>query len=175
MRRTLRHFGDECLRKPSRKLDPKSEAAFIIQLLADMDRILDTENGLGLAAPQAGENVDLFILNDRELSLEGHRVFVNPIIAPSGEEDKDEEGCLSLPGIYELVRRPHSVQLSALDEHGAEFHLDLDGYTARAVQHEFDHLRGVLFVDRLSPVKRRMLKKRLMEIREEYGRGSRIL
>lgn len=175
MKRTLKHYGDDCLREKSRRLDPGRERELIDSLLEDMQRILDLENGLGLAAPQAGENVSLFILNDRDLPLDGHRVFVNPLIVTDGAEVKDEEGCLSLPGIWEFVKRPERVQVSALDENGEEFHLELTGYAARAVQHEFDHLQGILFVDRLSPMKKRMLKKRLAEIKAEYGRASRIL
>jgi len=115
MRRSLKHYGDECLRRTSRKLDPAGESDFIDTLLEDMERILEIENGLGLAAPQVGENVSLFILNGRDLPLNGHRVFINPLIHTEGNMIKDEEGCLSLPGIYELVRRPERVLISALD------------------------------------------------------------
>ncbi len=151
------------------------ESEYIEQLLEDMDRIIEIENGLGLAAPQVGENVSIFILNSRDLPLNGHRVFINPLIRTEGDMVKDEEGCLSLPGIYELVRRPGRVLVSALDVDGRSFNLEIDGYAARAVQHEYDHLQGVLFVDRLSPVRKRLIRKRLIEIKREYGPGNRIL
>ena len=176
MRRSLKHYGSECLRRITRKLDPAGESEFIAELLVDMNRILGMENGLGLAAPQAGETVSLFIMNDRDLPLEGHRIFINPIIRTEGDIVRDEEGCLSLPGIFEMVRRPGRVLLSALDENGDSFNLELEGYTARAIQHEFDHLQGVLFIDRLSHVRKRLIRKRLAEIKREYGQGgNRIL
>lgn len=175
MRRSLKHYGAECLRRISRKLDPAGESEYIAELLDDMNRILEMENGLGLAAPQAGETVSLFIMNNRDLPLEGHRIFINPIIRAEGDVVRDEEGCLSLPGIFEMVRRPGRILLSALDEHGDSFNLELEGYAARAAQHEFDHLQGVLFIDRLSPVRKRLIRKRLIEIKREYGRGNRIL
>ena len=173
--RSLEYFGSEILRKQSRELDCSTEQDFIEILISDMRRILYTENGLGLAAPQSGENVRLFILNPEELDLSGHSVFINPTIETSGTLLKDEEGCLSIPGIFELVKRPSHVSLTALDQDGRSFSLELDDYSARAAQHEFDHLEGILFIDRLSPIKKRLIRKRLSEIKDEYRSGKRIL
>ncbi len=173
--RSLEYYGSEILRKQSRELDCSTEQDFIETLINDMIRILYTENGLGLAAPQSGENVRLFILNPEELDLSGHSVFINPQIEVSGTFLKDEEGCLSIPGIFELVKRPSHVNLTALDQAGRSFSLELDDYAARAAQHEYDHLEGILFIDRLSPIRKRLIRKRLSEIKEEYGSGKRIL
>jgi len=168
VRRELHILGSPVLRKKSVELDPEREADLISGLLADMWRILGSREGLGLAAPQAGENVQLFILDcENVLSMKGHRIFINPEIETLGPDQKAEEGCLSIPGLYEQIRRPCCVRVSALDQEGHPFSLELDGLVARAVQHEFDHLQGVLFIDRLSPVRRRILRNRLAGIREE--------
>ena len=173
--RILQYYGSEILRNSSRIIDISSELESLHSLLSDMLEILRLENGLGLAAPQAGENVRLFILNSEELSLSGHSVFINPEVTTSGPLHKDEEGCLSIPGIFEFVRRPFSTSVTAFDLSGERFTLNLDDYPARAVQHENDHLNGVLFVDRLSPLRKRLVKKQLVEIKREYGPDSRIL
>lgn len=173
--RKLQYYGSKVLRNTSRAVDISSELEFLHSLLSDMLEILRYEKGLGLAAPQAGENVRLFILNSDELNLSGHSIFINPEVAASGPLDKDEEGCLSIPGIFEYVRRPLNVSVSACDLAGERFTLDLDDYSARAVQHENDHLDGILFVDRLSPLRKRLVKKQLSGIKREYGPNSRIL
>ena len=173
--RKLEYYGSEILREQSRELDCSTEQDFIETLINDMERILYSENGLGLAAPQSGENVRLFILNPEELDLSGHSVFINPRIQTSGDLIKDEEGCLSIPGIFELVKRPSHSSITALDQTGRSFSLELDDYNARAAQHEFDHLEGILFVDRLTPIRKRLIRKRLSEIKEEYRSGKRIL
>ncbi len=171
----LQYYGSKILRNRSREIDISSEQEFLHSLLSDMFEILRFERGLGLAAPQAGENVRVFILNSEELSLKGHSVFINPEVTTSGPLDKDEEGCLSIPGIYEYVGRPYNAIITAYDISGERFTLDLDDYAARAVQHENDHLDGILFVDRLSPIRKRLVKKQLSEIKREYGPDSRIL
>jgi len=173
--RKLQYYGSKILRNKSRKIDIPSEKEFLQSLLADMLELLRMERGLGLAAPQAGENVKVFILNPDELDLDGHSVFINPEVSVSGSFQKDEEGCLSIPGIFEYVRRPFNTSVTAFDPSGEQFTLNLVDYAARAVQHENDHLEGILFVDKLSPVKKRLIRKKLIEIRKEYGQNSRIL
>ncbi|MBD3277875.1 MAG: peptide deformylase [Candidatus Aegiribacteria sp.] len=175
MGRKLQYYGSRILRNNSIELDVSSQRDFLEALISDMTQILRMENGLGLAAPQAGENVRLFILNPGELDLDGHSVFINPEVETSGSLEKDEEGCLSIPGIFEFVRRPMRSVVTALDPEGNEFRLELEGYAARAAQHENDHLNGVLFVDRLSPIRKRLVKKKLAQIKREYGSESRIL
>ncbi|MEN8208088.1 MAG: peptide deformylase [Candidatus Fermentibacteria bacterium] len=173
--RKLQYFGSEVLRNSSRRIDISTELEFLHSLLSDMVEILRYEKGLGLAAPQAGENVRLFILNSDTLNLGGHSIFINPEVTTSGPLDKDEEGCLSIPGIFEYVRRPAKVSVTAYDLKGEPFTLDLDDYAARAVQHENDHLDGILFVDRLSPLRKRLVKKHLSEIKREYASDTGIL
>ncbi|NOQ21650.1 MAG: peptide deformylase [Candidatus Aegiribacteria sp.] len=173
--RKLQYYGSKILRNRSRGIDISSEQEFLHSLLADMLDILRLERGLGLAAPQIGENVRVFILNSEELSLKDHSIFINPEVTTSGPLNKDEEGCLSIPGIFEYLRRPLSAVVTAYDFSGKRFTLELDDYTARAVQHENDHLDGILFVDRLSPIRKRLVKKQLSEIKREYGPDNRIL
>ena len=173
--RKLQYYGSKILRNSSRKIDIPSELPSLHSLLSDMLEILRFERGLGFAAPQAGENVRLFILNSEELDLSGHSIFINPAVTTSGPLHKDEEGCLSIPGIFEYVRRPFNAVVTAYDFSGEQFTLDLEDYSARAVQHENDHLDGILFVDRLSPLRKRLAKKQLAEIKREYGPDSRIL
>ncbi|MBN2586313.1 MAG: peptide deformylase [Candidatus Fermentibacteraceae bacterium] len=169
MGRKLQYYGSEILRNVSGEVDISAGMDFLRDLVSDMKQILLMERGLGLAAPQAGENVRVFILNPAELDLNGHSVFINPEVRAHGPMQKDEEGCLSIPGIFELVRRPSMVSVRAADLEGAEFTLELSDYAARAVQHEKDHLDGVLFVDKLSPIRKKLVRKQLADIRREYG------
>lgn len=171
----LHYYGSKILRNRSGEVEIASQGEYLRKLVSDMNQILLMEKGLGLAAPQAGENVRVFILNPDELSLKGHRVFVNPRVEASGPMQKDEEGCLSIPGVFEMVRRPADVSVTALDLEGREFALELSDYAARAVQHENDHLDGILFVDRLSPIRKKLVKNKLAEIKREYGSDCRIL
>ncbi len=173
--RNLQYYGSKVLRNKSRKIDIVQESDLLESLLSDMREILRIERGLGLAAPQAGENVRLFILNPDELNLAGHSVFINPEVTTSGYMHKDEEGCLSIPGIFEFVRRPFNTTVTAYDSSGRQFTLEVDDYSARAVQHENDHLDGILFIDRLSPMRKRLIRKKLLEIKREYGQDNRIL
>ena len=173
--RKLQYYGSKILRNRSRDISISSEQELLQSLLMDMLEILRYQRGLGLSAPQAGENVRVFILNAEDLNLKGHSVFINPEVTTSGPLDKDEEGCLSIPGIFEYIRRPLNAAVTAYDLSGEKFSLDLDDYAARAVQHENDHLEGILFVDRLSPIRKRLVKKQLAEIKREYGSDSRIL
>jgi peptide deformylase len=168
----VRIIGEEVLREEGRPLGFPEDAVFIRELLHDMFRVLADHEGLGLAAPQVGEPVRLFIaLPDYLRDLQGHTVFINPVIEPYGEMEKREEGCLSIPGIYETLERPSRAKVRALDENGEEFTLDVNGLSARLVQHETDHLNGILFTDRLSPMKKKLLRRKLRSLREQelYG------
>lgn len=163
--RSIRIYGSPVLKGGSRDLDPVSDAMLLADLLPDMEQVLAVEEGLGLAAPQVGESVRVFILETSILpSLCGHRIFINPRLSISGPPARREEGCLSVPGIWETVTRPSLVTVDAMDPAGDGFRLELDGLAARAVQHEYDHLDGILFVDRLSSLKRRFLKARLAKL-----------
>ena len=148
------------------------------KLIADMWETMYNANGVGLAAPQIGESKRLFVIDatpfaqDEELSKEEvevingfKQVFINPVmIAETGEEWDFTEGCLSIPNIREDVSRKKEITIQFLDEQLVEQKLTLNGLAARVVQHEYDHIEGILFTDKLSPLKKRLLKGKLNNI-----------
>lgn len=137
-------LGEEILRK---KAEPVAEVTDEIRKLADdMLETMIEANGVGLAGPQVGKNLRIFVaMADDDVK----RVFINPhIIKTSEEVEEYEEGCLSIPQVYESITRPSRVTVQALNEKGRPFTLDADGLLARIIQHEYDHLDGILYIDR---------------------------
>lgn len=143
-------IGDDVLRNKSETIDSFGSE---LQLLVDaMAETMQEEEGVGLAAPQVGVAKRLFITNARDDQL---RVFINPeIIETSQEQVVFEEGCLSVPGVYAEVIRPQRITIQAFDVKGKAFTLQADGLLSRVIQHEYDHIRGILFVDRLDEQQR---------------------
>jgi len=136
------------------------------QLAADMFETMYKAPGIGLAAPQVGIAERLVVLDVAEGEERRPMVLVNPeILWKSGERGTAEEGCLSLPGQFADVTRPLAVKVRFLDEQGEARELEAEGLLARCVQHEIDHLDGVLFVDHLSALKRNMIMRRLIKTR----------
>ena len=137
-------LGEEVLRQ---KAEPVTEVTDEIrQLCEDMFDTMYADNGVGLAGPQVGKSLRLFVL---EADDNVRRVFINPqIIKTSEEVGEYDEGCLSVPGVYETITRPLQVTVQAINEKGKPFVLEADGLLARIIQHENDHLDGVLFIDR---------------------------
>ena len=127
--------------------------------------------GIGLAAPQVGVGLRLFVMDLQENNLRKPLVLINPeILAQSTETSSREEGCLSIPGQYAEVTRPARVKVRYLDLEGARREVEGDGLLAACLQHEIDHLDGVLFVDHLSMLKRNMLMRKLAkEQRQKKG------
>ena len=171
-------YGDPVLRKETEEIE---EGADISKLLANMFETMYKAKGVGLAAPQIGEALRLFIVDaspfaDDEAETEEERkefeqlkdfkkVFINPIIEEeSGEKWAFEEGCLSIPGIREDVERQENVLISYFDENWNFIEEEYNGLAARVIQHEYDHIEGVLFTDYLKPLKKRMLKRKLNDI-----------
>lgn len=158
-------YGDPVLRekaKPVEKIDRN-----IKNLVADMIATLKHANGLGLAAPQVGESVRIFIIDISALELtESVRVFINPEILETSGEVLMEEGCLSFPGIFQKVTRPERALVRATDLDGKQFTLNTSGMLARAILHEFDHLEGKLFIDYITPLSRALLKGKLRKLAE---------
>jgi peptide deformylase len=145
-------IGDPLLAKTS-ALVPNINAD-VRRLVEQMFETMGTR-GVGLAAVQVGASVRLFVTR---APRDTHRVFINPdILETSVEEETLEEGCLSVPGVYTDIVRPASVRVQAWNEKGRPFTLSAEGMLARVVQHELDHLNGVLFVDRLDAMKRKRL------------------
>ena len=137
-------LGEDILRQ---KAQPVAEVNDEIRQLAeDMFETMIEADGVGLAAPQIGKNLRMFVLIADD---DVRRVFINPQIIKTSEEMGDyDEGCLSIPQVYETIRRPVKVTVQALNENGKSFTLDADGLLARIIQHEYDHLDGIVFIDR---------------------------
>ncbi len=141
--RNLRINEDEALRKKCREVDSITDRIKIT--IKDMIETMYEKNGVGLAAPQIGILRRIFVIDAQD--GEGIRVFINPEILETKGSQKDIEGCLSLPGREKEVERANYVKVKALNENGEEFILEGEGLLARAIQHENDHLNGILFID----------------------------
>jgi peptide deformylase len=171
-------YGDPVLKKEAEEIDqtfPKLK-----ELIADMYETMYAAQGVGLAAPQIGKSIRMFVVDGspfaevdedeeedpRAVGMEGFkRVFINPIIEEeTGANWVFAEGCLSIPKIREDVSRKEKIRVTYYDENW-QFHDEwFDGYKARIIQHEYDHIEGILFTDHLSVLKKRMLTKRLTNI-----------
>lgn len=137
-------LGEESLRQKSVPVAEVNDE--IRQLAQDMFETMIEAEGVGLAAPQVGRNIRMFVLIADD---DVRRVFINPqIIQTSSETGEYDEGCLSIPQVYETIVRPVRVTVQALNEKGRPFTLDADGLLARIIQHEYDHLDGILYIDR---------------------------
>ena len=156
-------FPDPRLRTKAVEVDPAELAAPTFQaLFDDMFQTMYEAPGIGLAASQVDVHKRFMVIDvtdDRSRPL----VFVNPRITARNGEQVYQEGCLSVPGIYADVTRSDVITVEALDRHGQPFSLEADGVLAVCVQHEMDHLDGKLFVDYLSPLKREMVRKKLLK------------
>jgi peptide deformylase len=154
-------LGNELLRQkaePVKKFDPE-----LVKIAEDMIQALHDGKGVGLAGPQIGFMKRIFVVH-----IEGDvpRVFINPsIIETSPETVKYEEGCLSVPGVWADVIRPKTVKVQAWNERGRPFTMEAGSLLARVILHEYDHLEGVLFVDRLSDPKRNRIMAKLEKAR----------
>ena len=137
-------LGEDSLRQKSVPVEEVNDE--IRQLAEDMFETMIEAEGVGLAAPQVGRNIRMFVLIADD---DVRRVFINPqIIKTSSEVGDYDEGCLSIPQVYETITRPLAVTVQALNEKGRPFTLDADGLLARIIQHEYDHLEGILYIDR---------------------------
>jgi peptide deformylase len=137
--------------------------AAIQRLVADMAETMYAAPGIGLAATQVNQHIQL-ILVDTSKEQNDLQVFINPkIVAKSGEQDY-EEGCLSVPGVYEKVTRAEKITVEALDRQGKKFKMDAEGLLAVCIQHEMDHLLGKVFVEYLSSLKRNRIKNKMVKL-----------
>ncbi len=161
--RRIRIYGDPVLREKAREAEEIDES--VRAVARDLlETLREGEDGIGLAANQIGETVRLIAVAPPNEAGErtAPRAFVNPrIVEKGGRILAEEEGCLSLPGIYEVVKRPERVRVQALTVDGEEIDEEHTGMAARVFLHEVDHLDGVLFVDRVSPLRRALIKKKL--------------
>jgi peptide deformylase len=157
----VRRYPDPVLRKVSGKIADIS--ANICALAQDMVETMHAARGIGLAANQIGVSLRIITLDVGPEKESTPLVLINPEIVGSESEETAEEGCLSLPGFYETVKRAKGVVVKAVTLEGKEFTMECEGLLARAFQHEIDHLNGLLLIDRLSPVKRQLFRKEYMK------------
>ncbi|GEA09635.1 peptide deformylase [Alteromonas sp. KUL49] len=151
-------FPDERLRTVAEPVESVNDE--IKQLVSDMFETMKDENGIGLAATQVNRHVQVVVMDVSEEQNEP-LVFINPKITARDGMTISEEGCLSVPGNYAKVERAETITVEALDENGEMFSLDAEGLLAICIQHELDHLKGKLFIDYLSPLKRQRIRKKL--------------
>ena len=165
-------LGEEALRDPGVEVEAFDDELRV--LVQDMLETMYFAEGIGLAAPQIGVSLRVCVLDlrDEDNPEGGCWVLVNPVILEaSDEEDKSTEGCLSIPDMEEVVTRPAHVTVRAFDAEGQAVEVEADGLLARALQHEIDHLDGVLFIDRLTTYKRRALLKKWKKSQKEGAKG----
>lgn len=162
-------YGQQVLRKATEEITP--EYPGLTDLLANMYETMTKSEGVGLAAPQVGLSIRLFVIDlsplgeDDPQYLNFKKTFINPQIVEFSEDTcAMEEGCLSLPFIHEAVTRSEKIRIRYWDEHFVQHEEDYDDYPARVIQHEYDHLEGKVFTDRISPIRRQLIKSKLASI-----------
>ena len=166
-------IGNPVLKQVAKDITP--DYPELKQLIQDMFETMENAKGVGLAAPQIGKSIRLFIVDaspfadeedeNHEFLKDFRKVFINPkIVEENGEPWNFEEGCLSIPGIREEVERKEEISIEYYDEN-FKFHKEkFDDIVCRVIQHEYDHIEGILFTDHLNPLKKRLLKKKLANI-----------
>lgn len=160
-------YGDPILRKKSEHITP--DYPNLNALIENMFETMYASHGVGLAAPQIGKSINLFLVDTHAFEDEKYpdlkKVFINAeILEESGDEWEYEEGCLSIPHIRENVTRPEKLTIRYQNENFETFTETYDGIAARVIQHEYDHCQGILFIDHLTELKKRMLKNKLLKI-----------
>ena len=163
-------YGQPVLRKVAEDID--KDYPELEQLIQNMYDTLERSEGIGLAAPQVGLDIRLVVINldvisDELPEYKGYvRTFINPYIeeVDDSETDVQEEGCLSLPGIHEKVKRPTRIRVTYLDDKFQPHDEWVSGYLARVMQHEFDHLDGVVFTDHLTGLRKQLTRSKLQSI-----------
>lgn len=160
----IQTYGKDVLRKETKQIPEIDDS--VKEIISNMFETMYAAEGIGLAAPQINKSIRLFVVDLSPLEeTEEKRVFINPEIYGYGEEqDEYEEGCLSLPTIREVVTRPTTIRIKYQDLEGNQHDEEIDGFLARVIQHEYDHLEKTLFTDHLSSLKRSLLKKTLKKI-----------
>ena len=163
-------YGSEKLRNENADADLQDNEG-LTKLIADMDETLKAADGCGLAAPQVGVNLNVVIVDGRDLSEtyeylhDFYRVMINPVVLEESEEVCEySEGCLSVPGIYAEVTRPSKIKVEYYNEKFEKVVEEFDRFACRMVQHELSHLDGNLFVDNVSPIRRKMIARKLQAI-----------
>jgi peptide deformylase len=165
MKLEVRLLGDPVLREKAAPVTEVSETTK--QLIRDMFETMYAEEGVGLAAPQVGISERIIVIDPQQDDLPAFALINPEIVEMSKETEKGEEGCLSIPGLRDIVERSYRVVVRGSSPEGEARELDLEGLPARIIQHEVDHLDGVLFFDRLSALKRKMLLSKWQKVKPE--------
>ena len=171
----IRLYGDKTLREIAKPVIEFTNE--IKNFIDDLTFTMYEKDGVGLAAPQVGKSLRIFVVDPFWFNEEGKKnplVLVNPEFKELRGEIESEEGCLSLPRIFESVQRAKTVIIEALNEKGKRVRYEADGLFSRALQHEYDHLDGILFIDKIPKLKLLFLKKRLHDLQrttDENGRN----
>lgn len=158
-------YGHPTLRKPGHQIKEKSTE--LDELIDDMFQTLHTADGVGLTAQQVDKPLSLFVIDYNNEGNENLKeVFINPEIIEYSDWDEEYmiESCLSIPRLKEEVKRPKSIKIKYLDREFNEKEVVYEGLLSRIIQHEYDHSKGILFIDRLAPIKRRLLSSKLQQI-----------
>jgi peptide deformylase len=160
-------YGSSVLRQTTEKIDKDDPG--LEEIIANMYETMEASNGIGLAAPQVGKAIRLFLVDASVLEdvkpANFKKTFINPTIEEEWDTPWDfEEGCLSIPNVRENVKRNAKIRITYQDENFKKHTEEYDGMIARIIQHEYDHIEGILFTDRIHPIRRQFLKKRLENI-----------
>lgn len=161
----LTRYPAQVLTEPAKRIEAIDDN--IRQLADKMIDIMIETKGVGLAGPQAGVNLQIFVVSI-DGSRENARVYINPEIETAGQVEEHEEGCLSIPGLYTRIRRYSECTVTATDLEGKRFTEAGEGLLARAFQHEYDHLQGRMIKDRMSRVAKIAHRKKLRELEQNY-------
>ena len=159
-------YGESVLKENSKKIEEVDDS--LKDLIKEMQKTMIEKNGVGLAAPQIGKSIQLAVVDPSSGEAEGEFFpLINPEIIKRDGEDTAEEGCLSVPGILLQIKRSKNITIKALDIDGKEYIKDFSDFTARIIQHEMDHLKGTLIIDRVSSLKRQFTKREIKRIQED--------
>jgi peptide deformylase len=157
----IRTYPDPVLRKLAEPVRQMNDD--VLRFSEAMAEAMHLARGVGLAANQVGVPLRIIVIDTKSARLQKPLTIINPELVAAEEEEITEEGCLSLPGFYEYVKRAKKVHVRGMNEKEEPLELTCEGHLARAFQHEIDHLNGVLFIDHLSPVKKHLFKKRYVK------------
>lgn len=164
---TIVHYPDPVLLTPAKPVMPSEFVPELETLVADMFENMENAGGVGLAASQVGISKRLFVMNvPTESGESDRRVLVNPEIVHYEGEQIGDEGCLSFPGLYQVVKREARVIVRAQDEKGREIEIDATGLAARCIFHETDHCDGIVFLDRMTALKRELAKRKIKQLQK---------
>jgi peptide deformylase len=162
----IKIYGESILRQKSTAIENLNGS--LVNFLKDMSETMLAARGLGLAANQVGETLRAFTIDMSHFDvLEEPRIILNPeVMDVNGEIVTGEEGCLSFPGLYQIIERPSKITVKSINLDGREYFFEAEGLVARVMLHEIDHLNGILFIDKLSPAQRSIIKSKLQKIKD---------